>query len=104
MARVLLMVVYATEAIVTDIDVPVQNPGTVPGACFVRVLGTRNERFIEFEFSIGDPDLAVEMIMPIPYFEEFCQRHGARRLTPEQEAGLELDRCKWQYGQPGVQD
>ncbi|WP_235212723.1 phenol hydroxylase subunit [Burkholderia paludis] len=87
-----------------DIEVPVPNPGVVPDACFVRVLGMRNGRFVEFEFSIGDPDLAVEMIMPTPLFEAFCRRHGAQRLTPEQEAGLERDRCKWQYGQPGVQD
>ena len=73
-------------------------------ACFVRVTGTKLDRFVEFEFSIGDPDLAVEMIMPIPAFEAFCARHRAMRLTPEQEAHLEQDRCRWRYGQPGITD
>ena len=28
--------------------------------CFVRVTGTRDTRFVEFEFAIGDPELSVE--------------------------------------------
>ncbi|HHB1613592.1 TPA: phenol hydroxylase subunit [Acinetobacter baumannii] len=30
--------------------------------CFIHVTGTQRDKYIEFEFSIGDPELAVEMI------------------------------------------
>uniref|UniRef100_UPI002090DA31 phenol hydroxylase subunit n=1 Tax=Acinetobacter variabilis TaxID=70346 RepID=UPI002090DA31 len=29
--------------------------------CFIHVTGTQRDKYIEFEFSIGDPELAVEM-------------------------------------------
>jgi phenol hydroxylase P0 protein len=56
---------------------------------FVRVIGRRANGLVVFEFSIGWPDLAAELVLPAPLFEEFCERHGAIRL-PEQprEFGL----------------
>ncbi|RZJ23569.1 MAG: hypothetical protein EON51_03185 [Acinetobacter sp.] len=30
--------------------------------CFIHVTGTQREKYIEFEFSISDAELAVEMI------------------------------------------
>jgi hypothetical protein len=41
---------------------------------FVRVIGIRRRRFVEFEYMVGDPDLNVELIMPIPAFTEFCEQ------------------------------
>ncbi|MFJ4373973.1 phenol hydroxylase subunit [Pseudomonas japonica] len=71
-------------------------------ARYVRITGTQRQRFVEFEFSLGDPELAVEMIMPFDAFEEFCARNQIRRLSPEQIAQLEYDRLKWRFGQPGI--
>ena len=42
--------------------------------CFVRVTGTRAARFVEFEFAIGDPELAVELVLQFDQFREFCTR------------------------------
>lgn len=42
----------------------------------VRIIGLRAGRFIEFEYSAGDPDLVVELIMPKQAFDEFCVREN----------------------------
>jgi phenol hydroxylase P0 protein len=70
--------------------------------CFVRVTGTLAERFVEFEFAIGDPELAVELVMQFDQFREFCARHGATPLTPEEGARLDYERMRWRYGAPGI--
>ncbi len=43
----------------------------------VCVKSIRNGRFVEFEFSIFDADLSVELIMPIAAFHEFCAAQNA---------------------------
>lgn len=47
---------------------------------FVRVTGTNPHGFIEFEFSIGLPELCVELMLPPVAFEAFCAAQGAERL------------------------
>jgi phenol/toluene 2-monooxygenase (NADH) P0/A0 len=42
----------------------------------VRIIGLRAEQFVEFEYSPGDPDLVVELIMPKQAFDEFCAREN----------------------------
>lgn len=38
----------------------------------VKVIGTSKRGFIEFEFSIGQPDLYVELVLPVVAFKAFC--------------------------------
>lgn len=47
---------------------------------FVRVLKRRSNGFIEFEFSIGWPELSVELMLPERDFEAFCATQKAIRL------------------------
>ena len=47
---------------------------------FVRVLKRRSNGFIEFEFSIGWPELSVELMLPEADFEEFCATQKARLI------------------------
>ena len=47
---------------------------------FVRVLKRRSNGFIEFEFSIGWPELSVELMLPEQDFEAFCVTQKALRL------------------------
>lgn len=75
---------------------------STPMQCYVRVTGALDGGFVEFEFSIGDPDLAVELVMTYPQFQQFTQQHQARHLTPEQGARLDYERLKWRYGEPGI--
>ena len=43
-----------------------------PTRKFVRVLATLPNGLIEFEFAVGEPELAVELVMPKAAFDEFC--------------------------------
>lgn len=70
--------------------------------CYVRVTGTRESRFVEFEFAIGDPELSVELVMPFDQFRAFCALHEVTHLSAEEGARLDYERMKWRYGQPGL--
>lgn len=70
--------------------------------CYVRVTGTRAERFVEFEFAIGDPALAVELVLGFEQFANFCATHEVTHLSAEEGARLDWERMKWRYGQPGL--
>ncbi|UCV27055.1 phenol hydroxylase subunit [Ferribacterium limneticum] len=48
---------------------------------FVRVMRTLPNGLIEFEFAVGDPDVAAELVMPKAAFEEFCQANRVELLT-----------------------
>ena len=40
---------------------------------FVRLVERRDDGLVEFEFSIGEPELFVEMLLPASAYEEFCR-------------------------------
>lgn len=46
-------------------------------ATYVRVKAIRRGKFVEFDFSIEDDDLSLELIMPFQAFEEFCHAQNA---------------------------
>jgi len=48
---------------------------------FVRVMRTLSNGLIEFEFAIGDPDVAVELVMPKAAFDEFCANNKVEFMT-----------------------
>ncbi len=52
------------------------------GRCYVRICKRRPDGFIEFEFSIGDPELAVELMLPESAFHEFCLGNEVIVLDP----------------------
>ena len=47
---------------------------------FVRLLEERADGLVAFEFAIGWPELAVELLLPSPAFAEFCATHRVQRL------------------------
>ena len=47
------------------------------------VKAIRNGKFVEFDFSINDNDLSVELIMPFGAFEEFCRARNAIVTYPD---------------------
>ena len=69
---------------------------------FVRVTGVRSGRYVEFEFSVNDADLTVELILPFAAFEEFCTLQEVVRLKPEGEVANELEKLAWRARQPGL--
>lgn len=69
---------------------------------YVRITKVLHDKFVEFEYSIGDPTLCVELVLPFVEFEVFKKRHEAKNLTADQEAAVDYDRMKWRFGKPGV--
>jgi phenol/toluene 2-monooxygenase (NADH) P0/A0 len=69
---------------------------------FVRVTGVRSGRYVEFEFSVNDADLTVELILPLAAFEEFCTLQDVTRLAPDGEVAGELEKLAWRTRQPGL--
>ncbi len=57
-------------------------PQLSPDQRFVRVV-ERDERWVEFEFSIGDPALFVELVMPPAQFQQFCVDQSASELPAQ---------------------
>lgn len=51
-----------------------------PQQRFVKVIGVNPRGFVEFEFSIGSPDLCVELMLPKQAFAEFCDAQRVQRL------------------------
>lgn len=47
---------------------------------FVRVIEQRPDGQVAFEFAIGWPELACELMLPAPAFAEFCATHQVQRL------------------------
>ena len=47
---------------------------------YVRVIEERADGLVAFEFAIGWPDLAVELLLPTPAFAEFCATQCVQRL------------------------
>lgn len=66
---------------------------------YVRVRRVVKDKFIEFDFAIGDPSLYVEMILPKPAFAAFCQHNKVVMMTDEQAAQVDADMEKWRYGE-----
>ncbi|WP_374324809.1 phenol hydroxylase subunit [Azonexus sp.] len=52
------------------------------GRRYVRICKRRADGFIEFEFAIGDPELAVELMLPESAFHEFCLANEVIVLDP----------------------
>ena len=52
---------------------------------FVRVTEERADGLVAFEFSIGWPELAVELLLPAKAFAEFCAVNQVQRLAPRTE-------------------
>ncbi|CAG1017917.1 phenol hydroxylase P0 protein [Burkholderiaceae bacterium] len=54
---------------------------------FVRVIEQRTDGLVAFEFAIGWPDLAVELLLPQRAFADFCAAHRVQRLDEDSAAG-----------------
>lgn len=74
---------------------------------YVRVLGERlladGGKLIEFEFAIGDPTLAIELILAEPDFRQFCARQQVQMLgEPAPAAGDDPAAQAWQWSPRAV--
>lgn len=83
-------------------DIGEAEPDFDPSKRFVRITGIHNNSLIKFDFSIGEPELYIELVLPFQAFQDFCAHNQVAHLTPEEAARVDFDRMKWRYGQPGV--
>lgn len=65
---------------------------------YVRVRDVVDDRFVEFDFAIGEPSLYVELILPKQAFDEFCRLNKVVEMTQEQASSVDADMEKWRYG------
>jgi phenol hydroxylase P0 protein len=76
---------------------------SIPGIKkYVRIIGTRLGKYVEFEFSVNDADLTVELILPFAAFDEFCALQKAVVLSPEPAVAGQLEQLAWRSRQPGL--
>ena len=68
---------------------------------FVRVTSRDRPGLVEFNFSIGDPSLYLEMILPVNAFDEFCRSNQVTYLTDEQAEAVARQQEKWRSGDAG---
>jgi phenol hydroxylase P0 protein len=54
---------------------------------FVRVVEERADGLVAFEFSVGWPELALELMLPTAAFKEFCAVNAVTFLTDTPPAG-----------------
>lgn len=69
---------------------------------FVRVIETRDNGMVEFEFAIGEPELFVELLLPARAFAEFCKANQVTRLDrarDDTDAGAEASQWDWNLRQ-----
>jgi phenol hydroxylase P0 protein len=50
---------------------------------YVQITDTLPNGLIEFLFSIGEPDVAVELVMPKVAFDEFCRNNAVEFLQAD---------------------
>ena len=79
----------------SDIDSRRSHRGTPDFQPYVRVTNRERKDIVEFDFSIGDPTLFLEMILPVKAFEEFCRINEVQFLTPEQEEAVDRNESIW---------
>ena len=63
---------------------------------FVHVrVHERHNGFVEFDFSIGDPQLYVELILSEDAFSEFCATNHVQMLDDDGAAQVDADKRTW---------
>ena len=66
---------------------------------YVHVTSRDRPGLVEFNFSIDDPTLYLEMILPVRAFDDFCQSNQVMYLTDEQAEAVAKQQEKWRYGE-----
>ena len=65
---------------------------------YVRVRQVVDDKFVEFDFAIGEPSLYVELVLPKDAFDTFCRHNKVVMMTEEQARAVDEDMEKWRYG------
>lgn len=63
---------------------------------YVRVTGKRDDGFVEFDFSVGQPEVALEMVLKERDFAIFCKEQKVVFLD-EESAPVDEDKSAFQW-------
>lgn len=58
---------------------------------YVRLVERRADGMVEFEFSLADPDLYVEMLLPADAYEDFCRENKVIFVRAEAHGTTDSD-------------
>lgn len=70
---------------------------------YVRFRELDDHGYVQFDFAIGDPELSVELTLPLAAYQEFCRAQAVTYLTREQGDALDVEKTKWRFGAPGIE-
>ncbi|SFL81244.1 phenol hydroxylase subunit [Marinobacter zhejiangensis] len=68
---------------------------------YIRVRSEPSDRFVEFDFAIGHPELFVELVLPRDAFELFCKHNNVVHMDSEMIRQIDEDMVKWRFGEKG---
>ena len=71
---------------------------------YVRFRELRDDGYVLFDFAIGEPELAVELTLPLAGYLAFCRERAVVYLTREQTKTIDFERSKWRFGAPGIEE
>lgn len=71
---------------------------------YVRYRELDARGYVQFDFAIGDPELAVELVLPLPAYQEFCRTQAVTYLTRAQGEVIDFEKSKWRFGAPGQEN
>lgn len=70
---------------------------------YVLVRNVRDDGYIEFDFSLGEPEIFLEMILSTSAFNEFCQDNEVIRITEDDLSGQSTAEQVWRLSESSGQ-
>ena len=68
---------------------------------YIRVRSAPEDRFVEFDFAIGHPELFVELVLPREAFRIFCEHNNVVHMDSDMIRQIDEDMIKWRFGEKG---
>ncbi|HLV78570.1 MAG TPA: phenol hydroxylase subunit [Marinobacter sp.] len=68
---------------------------------YIRVRSEPGDKFVEFDFAIGHPELFVELVLPKDAFEIFCKHNKVVHMDSDMIREIDEDMVKWRFGERG---
>lgn len=65
---------------------------------YVRLTGIKDSKYVEFDFSIDDPEIVVELVLPYDMFCSFCETNRVEKLPPCGDVQEQYNRMLWRRG------
>ncbi|MBK1851280.1 phenol hydroxylase [Marinobacter sp. 1-4A] len=68
---------------------------------YIRVRSAPEDKFVEFDFAIGYPELFVELVLPRGAFKTFCEHNNVVHMDSAMIRQIDEDMVKWRFGENG---